>query len=591
MHIPPFSRLFGQGIMEETTSFPITHDIKDAIGYLSALKLATVTLGDYMIIMNAEVDVMIGGEPHVALQLWFNMKSNKFLARIWNQTIAAGTIKHISQFLDTCTNHLKRRPCLGYGVNNFKSQTQDYDICQTPLPRKMSPACQRVLDPNTSASIKSCPECLKMIESAIEGNNAEDFKNEPKTDASQSDIVSEAGRDQISTDIDKDSIFTVSSMKDESIFQDADAKNYDITGDSSPMAAKPEIKKRPLQTKHVIKGRFPESDPLQMTCELCGITTMCTCFAEHMKKVHGEVGKFLQKCPWCEKVISSRSLLHHAYRWHFYGRFSCNRCKFIAYFAIDLINHVNARHDAIDPTKCPSCQELYPLQKLENHHKECLGKRIKVIDRKSKESARVEKVCEICGKTIIGKDHYKTHLKTHLRKKAIEEGDESGIENLFLFCDKCGKRVIGSRVLKLHKETCYDQGKYKCPLCSLVFNTRAQQRKHHNKVHSTDENLECKYCKRRFGNIAYLLQHQRTHEDSKFECKYCQKKMKTQESLIAHERYHTGEKPFKCSMCTNAFVTKERLQQHMAGVHKVVGPKGRKPGWKRKQDKIETSSW
>ena len=54
------------------------------------------------------------------------------------------------------------------------------DDCQTPLPRKMSPACQKVLDPDTSAGIKSCTECLKLTESGDEEHQVE-----LKTDAQE----------------------------------------------------------------------------------------------------------------------------------------------------------------------------------------------------------------------------------------------------------------------------------------------------------------------------------------------------------------------------------------------------------------------
>ena len=77
-----------------------------------------------------------------------------------------------------------------------------------------------------------------------------------------------------------------------------------------------------------------------------------------------------------------------------------------------------------------------------------MEKKIKAHELKQRMGQRVEKVCEICGKTVKGKDHYKTHLKSHLRHKAIEQGDEAGIENLFFYCDKCGKRLSGRSGLR-----------------------------------------------------------------------------------------------------------------------------------------------
>ena len=206
----------------EETSPPATStpEIKweDAIGSLSTLNLATVTLGDYVMVMNGEVDAVICGEPHMALQLWFNKKSGKFLARIWNQTIAAGSVKSVAQFIETCSSHLKRRPCIGYHyAKKLESNLQGFAIGQTLLPRKMSPACHKVLDLNTSAGIKSCPECLKFTESE------DDIKIEPKVKplhiGSEKKLYNEPHDGQISTDLAKDSDFIVKkSIKKESSF-------------------------------------------------------------------------------------------------------------------------------------------------------------------------------------------------------------------------------------------------------------------------------------------------------------------------------------------------------------------------------------
>ena len=132
---------------------------KEALCALSQLSLTWTRLGDYVIIMNGKVDVFICGEPHMALQLWFNKKSHKFLGRVWNQTVATGRISNVAQFVETCMTQLKGRPCIGYALGTSECRLQGFVICPAPTPRKVSPVCQKVLDSDAS---NSCQECLKL---------------------------------------------------------------------------------------------------------------------------------------------------------------------------------------------------------------------------------------------------------------------------------------------------------------------------------------------------------------------------------------------------------------------------------------------
>ena len=57
-------------------------EVETALGSLS---LTWVSVGDYLVVMSGEVDAEICSEPYLALQLWLNMRSGKFIARVWNQ--------------------------------------------------------------------------------------------------------------------------------------------------------------------------------------------------------------------------------------------------------------------------------------------------------------------------------------------------------------------------------------------------------------------------------------------------------------------------------------------------------------------------
>ena len=64
-------------------------NLHEAMGALNMLSLASVTIGEYVVVTNSREDVTIAGEPYLALQLWLNVRSGRVISRIWGQERAS----------------------------------------------------------------------------------------------------------------------------------------------------------------------------------------------------------------------------------------------------------------------------------------------------------------------------------------------------------------------------------------------------------------------------------------------------------------------------------------------------------------------
>ena len=138
-------------------------NLDEARGVLASMSLTSVPFGRYLLVMRTECDVIIGGEPYVALVLWLNLETGKFMARIWNQTVTAGDAVSLEKFTEACQTHFSQgKPCLGYPEDEQEQVDQEYLTSQTPVPRKISKMCHKTLGGEAGATTHSCEECLKL---------------------------------------------------------------------------------------------------------------------------------------------------------------------------------------------------------------------------------------------------------------------------------------------------------------------------------------------------------------------------------------------------------------------------------------------
>ena len=100
--------------------------------------------------MRSEFDLNLCGEPYIGLMLLLDLKSGKYISRVWNQTVATGTVLPGNELMEACKNLFCRgRPCVGYAV------------AETVFPRKHSSTCSQVLGTDVGADVTTCRECSK----------------------------------------------------------------------------------------------------------------------------------------------------------------------------------------------------------------------------------------------------------------------------------------------------------------------------------------------------------------------------------------------------------------------------------------------
>ena len=218
---------------------------------------------------------------------------------------------------------------------------------------------------------------------------------------------------------------------------------------------------------------------------------------------------------------------------------------------------------------CPNCLLHFPPAEIESHYVMCATG------------------CTICKKTFIAPDGLKQHK------------DNCGTLSKNHCCDICGKRYRLRKGLRNHIRgfhegiTMYDRKPHQCNICKLSFPSYPIMRLHRIKEHlQEDYQRQCQKCGLKFSNPEALKSHLSVHEAPQFKCSFCGKMMKKKSTWESHERAHRGEKPFPCTVCSASFSGRHSLAQHMSGVHKIAGPKGRKVGWghAKKQKQIDVSS-
>lgn len=158
-------------------------------------------------------------------------------------------------------------------------------------------------------------------------------------------------------------------------------------------------------------------------------------------------------------------------------------------------------------------------------------------------------------------------LKVHIRDMHVEPGIKRA------FCHLCSASFRSHGSLKQHIDLNHHGNKYvACEICKKQFYNKSQLRRH-QRSHGVDagKKVFCSVCKKGFLFEFNLKRHMKAihgPQSECFHCSYCGKGYSQKTAMISHvQLIHFNLLPYSCKECKENFPRANLLKEHMATVH------------------------
>lgn len=258
-------------------------------------------------------------------------------------------------------------------------------------------------------------------------------------------------------------------------------------------------------------------------------------------------------CRTCEESFNSI----RAYDLHMFIHpaecYTCSRTfKRWVNFSVHLKRHLNIRDH-----KCMHCSKRFVLRQ-------------NMLEHMRVHTGEAPLKCKICSKRFRRFSNLIQHRNRHHLKVRPKEKD---------FICSCGEVFHSQAKIAWHRET-HDAKPKCCPYCRERFMHKNSLVRHIRLSHTERfhlfkrDSVECPHCHKKYIKSS-LKMHMEQHLKTKstYECTICNKKLTTKWNLKQHKWIHASRssKPFKCGLCSKAFIRETEYTSHM-NTHKSVKP-------------------